>query len=94
MEGVGLLTLLTFLDVGALLIVLALFLLLISNRLNNINANLADCSASVAAIVGHVEPVIPGLGQINRTLGVIAGALPLLYGLTDKITSSSGKRAN
>jgi hypothetical protein len=90
----GLLTLLTILDVAALLGILALFLILIANRLNNINANLADCSSTVAAIVGHVEPIIPGLGQINRTLGVIAGALPLLYGLTDKITASTGKRAN
>lgn len=91
---IGLLTLLTVLDVVALVGILALFLILIANRLNNINANLADSSATVAAIVGHVEPIIPGLGQINRTLGVIAGALPLLYGLTDKITASTGKRAN
>lgn len=91
---IGLLTLLTVLDILALLGIVFLFLVLIANRLNNINANLADCSATVAAIVGHVEPILPGLGQINRTLGVIAGALPLLYGLTDKITASTGKRAN
>jgi hypothetical protein len=48
----------------------------------------------VASIVTHVEPIIPGVGQINRTLGVIAGALPLLYGLTDKITAPTGKRVN
>lgn len=90
----GLLVLLTVLDVLALLGILFMFLVLIANRLNNINANLADCSATVAAIVGHVEPILPGLGQINRTLGVIAGALPLLYGLTDKITASTGRRAN
>lgn len=88
------LTLLTIIDVAALLGVLALFLVLISNRLNNINNNLADSSATVAAIVGHVEPIIPGVGQINRTLGVIAGALPLLYGLTEKITARPGARAH
>lgn len=91
---IGLLTILTILDAAIFLGVLALFLILIANRLNNINNNLADCSATVATIVGHVEPIIPGVGQINRTLGVIAGALPLLYGLTDKITAPTGKRVN
>lgn len=88
---VTVLALLTFLDIFLLIAVLALFLVLISNRLNNINSNLADCSATVAGIVGHVEPILPGVGQINRTLGVIAGALPLLYGLTEKITSQTGR---
>lgn len=91
---IGILTLLTIIDVAALLGVLALFLILISNRLNNINNNLADSSATVEAIVGHVAPIIPGVGQINRTLGVIAGALPLLYGLTEKITAQPGRRAH
>lgn len=92
--SIGLLTLLTIIDIAALVGVLALFLILISNRLNNINANLADSSSTVTTIVGHVEPIIPGVGQINRTLGVIAGALPLLYGLTEKIVAQPGRRAN
>ena len=85
------LVLLSLVDIFLLLFVLALFLVLISNRLNNINANLADCSNTVATIVGHVEPIIPGVSQINRVLGVIAGALPLLYGLTEKITAQTGR---
>ena len=85
------LVLLSLIDIFLLIGVLSLFLILISNRLNNINANLADCSNTVAAIVGHVEPMLPGLGQINRILGVIAGALPLLWGLTEKITVKTGR---
>ncbi len=85
------LVLLSLIDIFLLVGVLALFLILISNRLNNINANLADCSNTVAAIVGHVEPILPGLGQINRVLGVIAGALPLLWGLCEKITVKTGR---
>ncbi len=85
------LVLLSLIDIFLLVGVLALFLILISNRLNNINANLADCSNTVAAIVGHVEPILPGLGQINRVLGVIAGALPLLWGLCEKITVQTGR---
>jgi hypothetical protein len=85
------LVLLSLVDIFLLLFVLALFLVLISNRLNNINANLADCSNTVSEIVGHVEPIIPGVQQINRVLGVIAGALPLLYGLTEKITVKTGR---
>ena len=85
------LVLLSLIDIFLLVGVLALFLVLISNRLNNINSNLADCSNTVAAIVGHVEPILPGLGQINRILGVIAGALPLLWGLCEKITVKTGR---
>jgi hypothetical protein len=85
------LVLLSLLDIFLLIFVLALYLVLISNRLNNINQNLADSSATVATIVGHVEPILPGVGQINRVLGVIAGALPLLWGLCEKITVKTGR---
>ncbi|MGQ0678121.1 MAG: hypothetical protein ACT4OM_00425 [Actinomycetota bacterium] len=85
------LILLTVLDIVLFLGVLFFFLLLIISRLNNINQNLATCSRHVADIRGHAEIILPGVGQINRTLGVVSGALPLLYGLTEKLTVKTGR---
>lgn len=85
------LIILTIVDIGVFLSVLSLFLILVIGRLNNINQNLATCSRHVADIRGHAEIILPGVGQINRTLGVISGALPLLYGLTEKLTVKTGR---
>lgn len=85
------LILLTVLDIALFLGVLIFFLVLIIGRLNNINQNLAQCSRHVADIRGHAEIILPGVGQINRTLGVVSGALPLLYGLTEKLTVKTGR---
>ena len=35
------------------------------------------------------EPIGPGLERINRTGGVVAGALPLLYGMADGIVQGA-----
>jgi hypothetical protein len=85
------LVLLTFLVLLAFFGVLFWFLTVIIKLLNNINGNLATCSRHVADIRGNAEIIIPGVGQINRTLGVISGALPLLYGLTEKLTVKTGR---
>lgn len=87
----GILILLTVLDIVLFLGVLIFFLVLVIARLNNINQNLAQCSRHVADIRGHAEIILPGVGQINRTLGVVSGALPLLYGLTEKLTVKTGR---
>jgi 4-amino-4-deoxy-L-arabinose transferase-like glycosyltransferase len=73
------------------LVVLFWFLTVIIRLLNNINGNLATCSRHVSDIRGNAEIILPGVGQINRTLGVISGALPLLYGLTEKLTVKTGR---
>ena len=38
-----------------------------------------------AQIVRNAEAIIPGVEHINRTGGVVAGALPLLYGMAEGI---------
>ena len=39
------------------------------------------------AIVGHAKLIGPGVEHINRTGGVVAGALPLLYGMAEEIVT-------
>ena len=38
-------------------------------------------------IVGNAELIKPGVEHINRTGGVVAGALPLLYGMAEGIVA-------
>lgn len=82
-----LLIVLTVVCIGALIAVLALYLLTIGILLNRIADNLDDCLGNVKTIATQAEPVISGVEHINRTGGVVAGALPLLYGGAEKIAA-------
>jgi len=79
------LILLTVVCIGSLIAVLALYLFIIGVLLNRIADNLDDCLGNVKTIAKHAEVIIPGVEHINRTGGVVAGALPLLYGGAEKI---------
>jgi hypothetical protein len=79
------LILLTVICIAALIAVLAIYLFVIGVLLNRIADNLDDCLENVKTIAKHGEVIIPGVEHINRTGGVVAGALPLLYGGAEKI---------
>ena len=68
-----------------LLLGLAFFLGVLGMLLFRIADNLDDALASVKTINGHAEAIVPGLEHINRTGGVVAAALPLLYGFAERI---------
>jgi hypothetical protein len=71
---------------SALLIaVLASYLFAVGFLLRCIADNFDDCLANVKTIVKHAEVIVPGVEKINRTGGVVAGALPLLYGGAERI---------
>lgn len=81
------LVVLSVLVIGLLIGVLAIYLFVIGMLLHNIADNLDDCLGSVKTILGHAEVIIPAVEHINRTGGVVSGALPLLYGFTDRIAA-------
>ena len=87
-----LLVLLSLIDVALLIIVLLVYLNWVAGLLNHIDEGLATTVDLVQQIVGHAEPIIPGLQQINRTLGIISGALPLLYRLAERIEGVASGR--
>lgn len=89
----SLLILLTVADIVALVVVLAFYLFWVSSLLNRIADNLGEVSAMVPEVIGHAETIVPDLQHANRTLGTISGALPLLYGLAEKILAKSAKPA-
>lgn len=78
---------LSVLVIAALIAVLAIYLFTIGVLLQKIADNLDNCLQSVKTISGHAEVIIPGVEHINRTGGVVAGALPLLYGGAERIAT-------
>src|SRR5487761_596915 len=76
---------LTVVDIGLLVAGLAFYLFWVGSLLARIATNLEECSETVRTIVGHAKLIGPGVEHINATGGVVAGALPLLYGLAEEI---------
>ena len=80
------------LDAILLVGVLLIYLNWVAGLLQKIDNGLATTVDLVVQIVGHAEPIVPGLQQINRTLGIISGALPLLYRLAERIEGVAAGR--
>ena len=74
------LVVLSVVDIVLLIAGLAIYLYIVGTQLTKVAGTLEECSDIVWEIVGNAEPIIPGVTHINRTGGVVAGALPLLYG--------------
>ena len=71
---------------------LAFYLFVVGSQLKTIATNLEECAELVRTIKGHAEVIEPGVEHINRTGGVIAGALPLLYGMAEGIVAGVAPR--
>jgi hypothetical protein len=74
-------------DIVALIAGLAVYLFWTGSLLNRVADNLEECAEEVAQIHTNAEIIAPGLEHINRTGGVVAGALPLLYGMAEGIVA-------
>jgi uncharacterized protein YoxC len=70
-----LLIVLTVLEVLALVVVLAIYLIAISRTLRRTSTTLAKVSFGVRAIETQCEPIGPSVVKINGQLETIAGAL-------------------
>ena len=75
----------TVIDVVLLVAGLAFYLFWVGTLLTRIAGNLEECAEIVRTIVGHAKLIGPGVEHINETGGVVAGALPLLYGMAEGI---------
>ncbi len=81
------LVVLTVVDIVLLVAGLAVYLYWAGSLLTRIAGNLEESFGTAAAIVGHARLIEPGVEHINRTGGVVAGALPLLYGMAEEIVA-------
>jgi hypothetical protein len=76
---------LSVVDIALLIAGLAFYLFVVGSQLKRIATNLEECAGLVRTIKGNAEVIEPGLEHINRTGGIVAGALPLLYGMAEGI---------
>ena len=81
------LVVLSVLVIVVLIAGLAFYLFWAGSLLNRIATNLEESFGTAAEILGHSKLIGPGVEHINRTGGVVAGALPLLYGMAEEIVT-------
>jgi len=79
------LVILTVIVIVALIAGLAVYLFWAGTLLDRIGAKLEGAADIVHGIVADAKLIEPGVDHINRTGGVVAGALPLLYGMAEGI---------
>jgi hypothetical protein len=72
-------------DIVALIAGLAVYLFIVGRQLARIATNLEECAQLVRSVEHNATLIDPGVEHINRTGGVVAGALPLLYGMAEDI---------
>ena len=77
----------TVIVIVALIAGLAFFLYWVGTLLTRIAGNLEEAFGTAAKIVGDAQLIGPGVEHINQTGGVVAGALPLLYGMAEEIVA-------
>ena len=79
------LVVLTVVEIVVLIAGLAFFLWWVGSLLAKIATTLEAGDGLVAEIVDDARVIKPGLEHVNRTGGVVASALPLLYGFAEQI---------
>lgn len=80
---------LSVLEILALVVVLAIFLVLITNRLRSIADTLAQVAFGVRAVEVQVRNVGPSLQRVNSILRDMTNALP---GVAGKAEQLAGRR--
>src|SRR5271156_5082697 len=86
------LVVLTVIVIVALIAGLAFYLYWAGTLLDRIGAKLEGAAELVHGIVADAELIGPGGEHINQTGGVVAGALPLLYGMAQGIVTGGTPR--
>jgi hypothetical protein len=87
------LVVLTVLEIVVLIAALAFYLYWVGTLLTRIAGNLEESGDLVRTINDNAKLIGPGVEHINRTGGVVAGALPLLYGMAEDIVADVTPRA-
>lgn len=75
----------TVVDIVLLVAGLAIYLFIVGGQLKRVATLVEECSELVWDVKRHAEVIDSGLASINHTGQVIAGALPLLYDMGERI---------
>jgi hypothetical protein len=81
------LVVLTVIAIGLLIAGLAFYLFWAGTLLTRIAGNLEESADLVRAIGSNARLIGPAVEHINETGAVVAGALPLLYGMAEQIVA-------
>lgn len=84
-----LLVVLTVIAIALLVAELAIYLFIVGTQLERVATKLEGCAGVVWKIKQNAEPIDAGVERINSTGRVIAGALPLLYGMAEGIVAGA-----
>jgi len=87
------LVVLTVIVIVLLIAGLAVYLYWAGTLLDRIGGKLEGAADIVRGIVADAKLIGPGVEHINETGGVVAGALPLLYGMAEGIVAGVTPRA-
>lgn len=79
----------TVIDIVLLIAGLAIYLWIVGSQLTRIATNLEECNDLVKKIDANAASIEGNLEHVNRTGGVVAAALPLLYGMAEGIVSGA-----
>jgi hypothetical protein len=82
------LVVLTVIAIATLIAGLAVYLFWAGTLLARIATKLEGAAEIVHGIVADAKLIMPGVDHINRTGGVVAAALPLLYGMAEGIVTA------
>ena len=88
-----LLVVLTVVAIALLIAELAVYLFVVGSQLARVATKLEGCAEVVWDIKRNAEPIKSGVDRINRTGRVVAGALPLLYGMAEGIVVGATYKA-
>lgn len=80
---------LTVIEIVALVVVLAAYLIAVARRLRSIADTLAKITFGVRAVEAQVGVIGPGVTKVNQTLGEIAGALPGIAAKAEQVANRS-----
>ena len=83
------LVVLSVLDIVLLIAGLAVYLFIVGSQLTRVADKLESSASLVWTVEKNAEPIDAGLERINHTGGVVAGALPLLYGMAEGIVAGA-----
>ncbi|MDG2261280.1 MAG: hypothetical protein P8N50_02980 [Actinomycetota bacterium] len=83
------LVILSVVAIAVLIAELAIYLYVVGSQLTRVADKLEGCAGVVWDIKANAEPIESGVERINNTGRVIAGALPLLYGMAEGIVDGA-----
>ena len=79
------LVVLTVAAIAMLVAELAIYLYIVGSQLGRVADKLEGCGEVVWDIKRNAEPIEAGVERINNTGRIVAGAMPLLYGMAEGI---------